>query len=77
MGQLLSTRSVMLNLIPYNDTTEVIVNKAFKAPSFEAVDAFQAVVVSKEKNEKGRGEEKKKKKNDNEGSWLSVQAVVV
>jgi adenine C2-methylase RlmN of 23S rRNA A2503 and tRNA A37 len=48
LGELLSTRSVMLNLIPYNDTTEVIVNKAFKAPSFDAVDAFQAVVVSKE-----------------------------
>mmetsp|Transcript_6997 Transcript_6997/g.12992 ORF Transcript_6997/g.12992 Transcript_6997/m.12992 type:complete len:379 (-) Transcript_6997:90-1226(-) len=45
LGLLLSKRNVMLNLIPYNDTTSVIVNKAFKAPTHEAVDSFQQTVV--------------------------------
>ena len=45
LGELLAPRNVMLNVIPYNDTTQVIVNKSFKAPSWGAVEAFQREVV--------------------------------
>lgn len=45
LGELLKERNVMLNLIPYNDTSSTI-NADFKPPDKESVDNFQSIIVS-------------------------------
>lgn len=44
LGKLMKPRNVMINLIPYNDTGEVI-NESFKAPTEAQVDAFRTRVI--------------------------------